>query len=88
LSHAPAEAERHGLAFVKAPGSPLNNRQLHFLTVRDGAHQQTFRARGGCCRYYTLPEGDFCTTCVMRGRADQEARLLAYLHSQFAHTNP
>ncbi len=42
------QAEREGLAFVKVPGSPLNNPQLHFVSLTCDGLSETFRVRGGC----------------------------------------
>ena len=72
-----AQAEREGLAFVKVPGSPLNNSQLHFVSLNCDGHSETFRVRGGCCRYYTLPKGHYCTPCVLRNPEARRADFLA-----------
>lgn len=82
-----AEAKAQAMAILKQPGSPLNNRQLHYfdLTVRDGtdrAHTHTFRARGGCCRFYMVESGMLCPTCVLNSadRRDAELRLAMRRH--------
>jgi hypothetical protein len=74
-------AMRDGLTFVKAPDSPMNNPKTSYVTVDYNGHCETFRARGGCCRYYTLSEtgADYCSTCVLRKPEDRDARLRAYL---------
>ena len=77
------DAKAMALAVLKHPGSPLKNRQLHFLDVA-GADDacpgrvvatHTFRARGGCCRYYLLDGRKLCSTCVLHEPAARE-RLL------------
>jgi hypothetical protein len=73
------EAQQQGLAFVKVPNSPMNNPQLQFISLSCGNYSETFRARGGCCRFYTLPDRDYCTTCVLRKPQEQKERLLAYV---------
>jgi ferric iron reductase protein FhuF len=76
----------HGLAFVRAPGSPMNNRKTGYFTLEWNGHCDTFRARGGCCRYYTVSESgeDYCTTCVLRKPEDRDARMLAYMSRKYA----
>ncbi|SEF53222.1 Ferric iron reductase protein FhuF, involved in iron transport [Bosea lathyri] len=64
-------AKASAMAVLKRPGSPLNNRQLHYfdLSVCDRAGQpfsHTFRGRGGCCRFYTVEGGEYCSTCVLK----------------------
>lgn len=73
------QAQAEGLAFVKAAGSPLNNPQTGYFTLEHNGTCATFRARGGCCRYYTVPPGEKCTMCVLRPPAERDARLRAYL---------
>jgi hypothetical protein len=77
------DAKAMAMAVLKAPGSPLKNRQMHFLDValRDDACPDrvlatyTFRARGGCCRYYLIEGKKLCSTCVLQDPATRE-RLL------------
>ncbi len=76
-------------AILQAPGSPLHNKQTGFveIVVRDVAKPEQvvacewFRARGGCCRYYTTEaaEGEYCTTCVLRPAESRDERLHTYL---------
>jgi len=76
-------------AIIKQPGSPLYNKQTSFIevVVRDEAQPEQvvacewFRARGGCCRYYTTEAaaGDYCTTCVLRSTESRDDLLHAYL---------
>lgn len=74
-------AKASAMAVVKRQGSPLNNRQLHYfdLSVCDRAgmpFSYTFRARGGCCRFYTVKGGEYCSTCVLKdpGQRDDDLR--------------
>lgn len=76
-------------AIIRAPGSPLVNKQTGFIeiVVRDEAEPEQiracewFRARGGCCRYYTTAEsaGEYCTTCVLRPAESRDQRLHDYV---------
>lgn len=83
------EARAAAMAIVKQPGSPLRNRQLSFfdLTLRDGAGRAllnwTFRARGGCCRFYTVAGGGLCSTCVLKPAAERNAELLQAMRRRF-----
>lgn len=80
------EAKTAAMTILKQPGSPLNNRQLHYfdLTVTDEGHGEishTFRARGGCCRHYTVDDGAVCPTCVLNTPETRDTELrLAMLH--------
>lgn len=47
-----------------------------------------FRLRGGCCRYYTSDDGEYCATCVLRDRDDQIARLVAQVAEASARIGP
>ncbi len=78
------EAKAAAMAVLKHPGSPLTNRQLHYfdVTLRDETCPErvlasyTFRARGGCCRFYRAEGGHLCSTCVLQTPAERE-RILA-----------
>jgi Ferric iron reductase FhuF-like transporter/FhuF 2Fe-2S C-terminal domain len=78
--NARTESLDHALAILKSPGSPLKNKQLHFFDIaipdpHDHAKdllRRTFRARGGCCRYYTAEGGSLCSTCVLKDRETRD----------------
>lgn len=82
-------AKASAITILKQPGSPLCNRQLHFfdLTLHDtdGRKQLTwtFRARGGCCRYYTVEGGELCETCVLKKPGERDADLLELMRRRF-----
>jgi hypothetical protein len=80
------EAMREGLAFIKASVSPMNNPKTGYITINCNGHCETFRARGGCCRYYTVSETgqDYCSTCVLRKPEDRDERLRQYLAQKTA----
>jgi ferric iron reductase protein FhuF len=83
---AEAYAKAEGMVFVKAPSSPMNNAKTTYISLQYRDHCDTFRARGGCCRYYTVSESgaDYCTTCVLRPPEDRDQRLLAYMAKKYA----
>lgn len=79
-------------AIVHGGGAPLANKQTGFveIVVRDEADPQQvlgcewFRARGGCCRYYTTgkSEGEYCSTCVLRPVESRDKRLHDYVRDK------
>lgn len=78
-------AKASAMAVLKRPGSPLNNRQLHYfdLSVRDPAGQPlsyTFRGRGGCCRFYTVEGRKYCSTCVLKDPQQRDDDLRQAMH--------
>ncbi|WP_028669255.1 (2Fe-2S)-binding protein [Saccharospirillum impatiens] len=83
-------ARQEALALIKQKGSPLHNKQTGYfeVTVTDPdkpdrpVARQHFRARGGCCRYYTTEAATYCSTCVLFPQAERDVRLQAYLKSQ------
>ncbi|QDG94498.1 hypothetical protein NIBR502774_18330 (plasmid) [Rhizobium sp. NIBRBAC000502774] len=76
------QARGEAMRVVKHVGSPLYNKQLHFfdLTLHDEKRNPigswTFRARGGCCRFYTVVAGALCSTCVLKRPETRDAELL------------
>ncbi|MEO9340300.1 ferric iron reductase [Mesorhizobium sp. SB112] len=84
------EAKAMAMTILKQSGSPLNNRQLHYfdLTLRDDGEREliswAFRARGGCCRYYTVEGGELCDTCVLKKPEERDAELLEIMRHRFA----
>jgi hypothetical protein len=75
------EAMNDGLAFVRASASPMNNPKTDYVTLDYHGHCDTFRVRGGCCRYYTVSEAanDYCSTCVLRKPEERDERLRQYI---------
>lgn len=77
------QAKGDAMAVLKAPGSPLTNRQMHYFDIelRNPADPGrvlacvTYRARGGCCRFYTVEGGHLCTTCVLQDPGARDALL-------------
>ncbi|MGJ3239114.1 MAG: (2Fe-2S)-binding protein [Anaerolineae bacterium] len=77
-------AQAEGLAFVKVNGSPLNNSQTGYITLTCAGHTDTFRERGGCCRYYTVSaEGDYCGTCVLRTPENRKQWFLNHMERTY-----
>ena len=83
-----ADAMRAAAVLLKGEGSPLNNSKTGFVEIcvtdpSDPARQASdwFRARGGCCRYYTTPDskGQYCSTCVLRSPQSRDQLLADYL---------
>lgn len=83
------EALSVGRAILGDRTTRLRSPQTEFVHIRL-AHRPDvsdwFRIRGGCCRYYTASgeSGEYCTTCVLRDRDDQIARLTAWLDESTA----
>jgi hypothetical protein len=92
----PERACSAALLVLKAPGSPLTNRQMHFFDIavhddRDPPREimsMTFRARGGCCRYYTVQGGHLCTTCVLQDPAVRDLKIETHLRSRLGLAPP
>jgi len=83
-----AQAKVSAMTVLKQPGSPLNNRQLHYfdLTIADDGQNKishTFRSRGGCCRYYTVEDGELCSTCVLKPPTARDEELRAAMRRHF-----
>lgn len=64
---------------------PLANGQTGFVEVTAGEVREWFVTRGGCCRYYTVTGGDYCTACVRRTPDDQMDRWRRYLAARSGH---
>lgn len=87
-----AEARAAALDILKADGSPLANKELHYFSIdiRDPAGggaviaSRTFRSRGGCCRYYTAEGGGLCSTCVLQKPQDRDRILESRLRRRIA----
>ncbi|MBI1278816.1 MAG: hypothetical protein GC179_11870 [Anaerolineaceae bacterium] len=78
-------AQAEGLAFVKVPGSPLKNPRTDFVTLEYEGHCETFRARGGCCRYYMVDkDSSKCSTCVLHKPAERDQILLEHMAKTYA----
>ncbi|WP_127143961.1 ferric iron reductase [Pelagibacterium montanilacus] len=70
------------LPMLREKGSPLYARQTGFVRARLPERPDVcgwFRARGGCCRYYTAEGGEYCTTCVLRDPKSRKDRLIDHL---------
>lgn len=80
-----ARGKSAGMAFIKADNSPMNNPKTSYISLQYLDHIETFRARGGCCRYYTVSETkkSYCSTCVLRKPEDRDALLLAYMQRKY-----
>lgn len=72
-----------GLAFLKATDSPLNNPRTGYVSLQYESRCETFRTRGGCCRYYKLPNHDKCSACVLRTVQDRDEQLIAYMKKKY-----
>ena len=78
------------MTVLKQPGSPLKNREMHSfdISICDSHDEErilvtrAYRARGGCCRYYTSKEGHLCTTCVLHSDGERRRLLEASLRSK------
>lgn len=85
-------AKELAMDVLKKPGSPLHNRDLHYfdLALHDNAQRElltwTFRARGGCCRFYTIEGGKLCSTCVLKNAAERDNELLDAMRRQLSRT--
>jgi ferric iron reductase protein FhuF len=68
------------------PRTPLNNGLTRFREVsvplQDGTNRaRWFRVRAACCRYYLLPGGTLCDTCVLHSEEEQLRLLRAHLEA-------
>jgi hypothetical protein len=79
-------AMQRAQTLIELIGKPLANRQWRFqyyeATSKESSSQtvgEWYRLRGGCCRYYTLPEGEYCSTCVHLSDEQRQQRITAEL---------
>lgn len=73
-------AKAAAMRILKVHGSPFANRELRYfdLAVADRHHHEkceTFVQRGGCCRFYHVDGGAYCSTCVLKAPADRDDEL-------------
>jgi ferric iron reductase protein FhuF len=66
-------------ALIHAPGSKLSNKKVGLFELTYKDKREVFMERATCCYWYKLEEGDYCTTCPHRPRAERHQRLLEYL---------
>jgi len=81
----------HWRATTLLPRQPDCGPHHYFdLTLHDEEQREllswTFRARGGCCRYYTVESGELCSTCVLKPSAERDAELLRAMRRQLSRT--
>lgn len=82
--HAGREEEAMEMAYaaLRDRQNPLHSRQTGFVRIDLPERPdigEWFRARGGCCRYYTTEGGAYCSTCVLRDPKSRKALLRAHL---------
>lgn len=83
----PERAMAVALSMLREKDTPLYAKQTGFVEIRIPERPEIsewFRARGGCCRYYTAEGGEYCTTCVLRDAESRDHRLLDYLRRTHA----
>lgn len=85
LLNNPERAMKLALAMLRNSGTRLYSKQTHFVRIALPERPEVaewFRVRGGCCRYYTIPNKEYCTTCILRAPESRNARLLNYVRSK------
>jgi hypothetical protein len=78
-------------ALIRAPGSPLTNRQIGLIPLNHQERTQIFLDRATCCYWYKTDGGEYCSSCPHRTAAERRERWLAYLakeHSQQHEAEP
>lgn len=66
-------------ALIRAPGSPLNTKQLALIEITLHEHTQVFLDRASCCYWYKTEGGEYCSTCPHRTPEDRNEQLLKYM---------
>lgn len=64
-------------ALVRAPGSPLQNRQIGVFAVQYQEQRQFYVTRATCCYWYKTAGGEYCSTCPHRTPESRDELLLA-----------
>jgi len=88
-------AKEEAIAIIRCKDSLLYNRQTGFFDVEvSDPHDperilvsRSFRARGGCCRYYTCEQGQLCSTCVLEKPDVRDSRLRDWLWQAYQKNN-
>lgn len=86
-----AHAKREAIAIIRCRDSLLYNRQTGFFDVQvadpnNPEHvlvSRSFRARGGCCRFYTCDDGRYCTTCVLEKTEVRDDRIRDWMWERY-----
>lgn len=81
-----AQARAVADALIGDPQVAMHNSKTGFVEIavdhpsKPGETlRQTFRTRGGCCRYYTADSGHLCSTCVLVKPVERDERLRQHL---------
>ena len=82
-------AKTAAMRILIIPGSPFANRELYYfdLAISDPKQQkvcETFLQRGGCCRFYKVEGGAYCSTCVLKTPADRDDDLRQALRGRIS----
>ncbi|WP_108126194.1 (2Fe-2S)-binding protein [Saccharospirillum mangrovi] len=81
-----AQACAEADALIADPLAAIHNSKTGFVEIavdhpsKPGQPiRRTYRARGGCCRYYTADSGHLCATCVLIKPDERDERLRNHL---------
>jgi hypothetical protein len=75
--------QTHGLQFVVpffAGTDVVSQMQPHFYPVTAGTVTHLYHRRATCCRYYLLPQGQYCASCPLLSQAERVQRNRAWMH--------